>query len=167
LSNEEPNQTWLGFLRASDEGSCVRHLVSRSSPVDIQKLQPRCLEPLRDHFGESLQQLIPQIVIFFRLGAEAFAVQADGACQFHRPSVESPAIWWNQPRPSQNIPFSDSLECDDGSLSRRYLQCHFALTDHVELVSFLPFTEQELTGFEAYVGCASDEELHVLWFKSL
>ena len=141
-------------------------LILVTGTIDIQKLQPSCLEPFYHDIRESLHQLVSQVVVFFRLRAKAFSIQGNGACSIQRASVETPAIWRNQPRPSQYVPFPDSLD-HDGPGGGRYFQGYFPFANHVELVSFFAFVKEQLAGFEAHVRCASHDELKVLRFKTL
>src|ERR671935_2575644 len=90
-----------GTLASPSEGPCraaapLIFRLSRRNPIDVQQLQARSFQALHDNLGEALQELIAQVVVFFTLGPEAFAVQGQGPHQGDGAGIEVPAVGVHQ-----------------------------------------------------------------------
>ena len=124
--------------------------------IDVDKLQPRCLQAFLDHARKPLQKRVAKVVIFVGFSAKAFTIQGDRSRQFVGLGGELPAVRRKEPRPTQHISFAKGLD-DDGTAWRSVdLRGHLAVADEIALVGFPTLQEHELSGFKAHVGCSSN-----------
>src|SRR5574341_301496 len=135
--------------------------------INIQKLQSRRLEALFHDVSESFQQFVAQVVVVFTFCAQAFSIQSNGARQLDRPRIKMPKVRRNQPRPTEYLARTQRLHGDRSALRGKNFHRDFAVANDVKLIRLLAFAAEKLSGVEAHVRGAADDELQMMRIEAL
>ena len=78
-------------------------MASAGNAVEVQKLKPRCLQPLYHDTGKALHQGISEVMIRITFGAQALSIKAKGTCQDNGLGIEMPTVRRKEPRPPEHL----------------------------------------------------------------